>query len=458
MSNQITLQNIKNIYFLGIGGIGMSALARYFNTIGVSVKGYDKTPSALTDTLIAEGISIVFEDSIDLLDKDADLVVFTPAIPKNHLQYNWYLENQYNVRKRAYVLGLLTQNTYCIAVAGSHGKTTVSSMIAHILNETTGCTAFLGGIANNFQSNYICSNTQIVVVEADEYDRSFMTLKPNITVVTAIDTDHLDIYENFENIVKEFKAFALNNAEDGLLVLNESTAHLQLNPAVKSITYAFKSGNVKVSKYAIDQATFTFDVVFENEIIEDIKLHLPGWHNVENALAAIIVAKQMKISNEDIIKALGCFKGIYRRFEYKAQKNNWIYIDDYAHHPNEVKALLSSVKEMYPNYIITAIFQPHLFSRTKDLANDFGVQLSIADTVVILPIYPARELPMEGVSSQLILDHVSAKNKQIIDKDNILKYVQTNLNQNEKTVLLTIGAGDIDRLVPQIADWINQIQ
>jgi len=455
MSNKITYQNINNIYFLGIGGIGMSALARYFNANGKNVKGYDKTPSPLTDKLIAEGIEICFEDDINLLDKETDLVVYTPAIPKDHKQYHWYLDNKYEVRKRSYVLGLITQDTFCIAVAGSHGKTTVSSMIAHILNETIGCTAFLGGIVNNFESNYINSNSEIVVVEADEYDKSFMTLKPNIAVVTSVDTDHLDIYGSFENIVKEFRDFARLLGKDGVLIEHSSIEHLDLNTEVSTLSYGLEEGQVEIITYDIEDGKYYFDVDFFFEEILGFELALPGTHNMENALAAIAVAKSMEIKNEDIVKALASFKGIYRRFEKRVETENLVYIDDYAHHPNEVKALLNSVKEMYPESEVTAIFQPHLFSRTKDLALEFAEQLSLADQVVLMPIYPARELPMEGVTSSLILDKVSHKNKQIVEKEELLDFVKKNIKPNKKQVILTIGAGDIDRFINPITDLLK---
>ncbi len=451
-------ENIKNIYFLGIGGIGMSALARYFNANGKKVKGYDKTKSPLTEKLTAEGIEICFEDDIDLLDKETDLVVYTPAIPKDHQQYNWYVENGFEVRKRSYVLGMLTEGTFCIAVAGSHGKTTVSSMIAHILNETIGCTAFLGGIVNNFESNYINSNNEIVVVEADEYDRSFMTLKPNITVITSVDSDHLDIYGSFENIIKEFREFAQLVDKEGVLIEHHSVAALNLNDEVSTLSYGLDGGEVEIASYDIEDGKYLFDVDFFFEDINDFELSLPGAHNMENALAAIAVAKSMHIPNRKIKRALSRFKGIYRRFEKRAENENTIYIDDYAHHPNEVKALLESVNEMFPERKVIAVFQPHLFSRTKDLASDFAKQLSLADEVILLPIYPARELPIEGVSSNLILKDIKSKQKIIVEKEALLEHIKITLNNlKQKNVLLTVGAGDIDRFLKPISEMIEGI-
>jgi len=440
---------LNNIYFIGIGGIGMSALARYFNANGKKVTGYDKTPSPLTKKLEAEGIEIHFEDNIELLDKNADLVVYTPAIPKDQKILSWYKNNDFNLQKRSQVLGMLTQDMYCIAVAGSHGKTTISSMIAHILNETIGCTAFLGGIVTNFGSNYINSNNKIVVVEADEYDRSFMTLRPDITIITSIDTDHLDIYGNYENILKEFKEFSRLNAEDGLLIANHSVEDLKLNEKTTQVSYGIDKGDIQVENYRIENGKYFFDVNFGEDTIKNFELNLAGKHNVENAVSAIIVAKTLNISDEEIRKSLASFKGIYRRFEKRAENENTIYIDDYAHHPNEVKALLNSVKELYPNKKIVAIFQPHLFSRTKDLAEDFAEHLSLADEVLLLPIYPAREKPMKGVTSKLILKNIQIK-AEIIEKEDLINKIKEISNEKLDKVILTIGAGDIDRFIQPI--------
>ena len=459
MNNTI---NINQIYFIGIGGIGMSALARYFNANGKKVTGYDKTPSPLTEKLQAEGIEIHFEDDIKNLDKNADLVVYTPAIPAEQKILSWYKENSYNLQKRSQVLGMLTQDTFCIAVAGSHGKTTVSSMIAHILNETIGCTAFLGGIATNFGSNYINSNNKTVVVEADEYDRSFMTLSPDITIITSIDTDHLDVYGNYENIVKEFKEFAQLNAEDGLLIANHSIADLKLNENTTQISYGIDKGNIQVENYRIVDGRYYFDLLgldVGSGKLEDnshlptssFQLNLPGKHNVENAVSAIIVAKTMNISNKEIKKALASFKGIYRRFEKRIDTEKLVYIDDYAHHPSEIKAFLESVKELYPKKKIHAIFQPHLFSRTKDLAEDFAKYLNLADEVLLLPIYPAREKPLLGVSSGLILKNIKTK-AEIIEKKDLIDKIKEIKKEKKDKVILTIGAGDIDRFVSLIVE------
>ncbi|MGB1248889.1 MAG: UDP-N-acetylmuramate--L-alanine ligase, partial [Chitinophagales bacterium] len=390
-------------------------------------------------------------DNLDLLDKDASLVIYTPAIPKEHKQFNWYKDNDYRVLKRSQVLGEISKDKFCIAVAGSHGKTTVSSMIAHIVNETKGCTAFLGGIATNFGTNYIHSGKEIMVVEADEFDRSFMTLHPNIAVVTSIDSDHLDIYGSLENIQAEFHAFTNLLDEKGALIAKKDLTVHGNHTGAKSMSYDIEAdANIKAINYKIIDGTYHFDIDFDGEIVEGLELSLGGKHNVENAIAAIVVAIELGIEKEEIKKALASFKGIYRRFE-KRVDGDTVYIDDYAHHPNEVKALLNSVKELYPNQKITCIFQPHLFSRTKDLAIDFGTQLSIADEVILLPIYPARELPIEGVTSDLILQEIKHSQKSIKTREEVLDYVK-DINHG---VILTVGAGDIDRLVPGIEKIIK---
>jgi UDP-N-acetylmuramate--alanine ligase len=381
----IAFNNIQSVYFLGIGGIGMSAIARYFNAKGIQVSGYDKTPSELTNTLIAEGIAIHFEDSIDLLNPKADLVIYTPAIPKDHQQMNWYLNKGFTLYKRAQVLGMISKESFCIAVAGSHGKTTVSSMIAHILHENGGCTAFLGGIATNFQSNYIQSSNKYVVVEADEYDRSFLTLSPNIAVITAIDSDHLEIYGSLENIENEFIHFAQKIEENGTLILQENYQHIE-NRLPKSLQVFHYGQNPQsdfyLKKYSVNEGVFTFSIQTKDSELTDCKAHFGGIHNLENATAAAAVCKTLGLSNEAIQKSLLSFKGIKRRFEKHVDNNFCVYIDDYAHHPQEIKALLDSITFLYPEKEILAIFQPHLFSRTQDLCAEFGQELYKAHEVI----------------------------------------------------------------------------
>ena len=448
--------NISNVYFLGIGGIGMSALARYFNAKGVKVVGYDKTPSALTDTLIEEGISIHFEDSVEQLVSNTELVIYTPAIPKDNVQMNWYLDNGFTLYKRAQILGLISQNHFCIAVAGSHGKTTVSSMIAHILNEADGCTAFLGGIASNYNSNYIHTSGKYMVVEADEYDRSFLTLSPNIAVITAIDSDHLEVYGSLENIEHEFINFTNKILDEGILVLNEDYKHIEgkVKDGLRILNYGHGPQNdYRLVSYSVLEGKFHFTLETKaNELLE-LMANFGGIHNLENATAAIAVCKEIGIANEPIQRAMASFKGIKRRFEKHVDNYNYIYIDDYAHHPMEIRALIHSVKFLYPNKEILAVFQPHLFSRTKDLQLEFAEELSKADELILLAIYPARELPMAGVSSDLILKHVALKKKAIVEKENLLVAIKKSAKGK---VVLTIGAGDIDRFVNPLIELLNE--
>lgn len=468
----ISLSKISNIYFIGIGGIGMSALARYFNSLGIKVSGYDKTPSPLTNQLKNEGIDISFDDSIDTLDIDADLVVYTPAIPSNHLQYNWYKNKNYQLHKRSVVLGAITQNKFTIAVAGSHGKTSVSSMIAHLLVEMGyNTTAFLGGITKNYNSNYVRGNenstlkikeykgdTEIIVVEADEFDRSFLTLHPNIAVLTSIDTDHLDIYGSFENIQKEF--FAFIKQVNGELIAHRNI-DIPKEVIKKHINYSLKdtTANFHTLNYTIKNGSQFFDLAYSfiDTIFENFKLNIGGTHNAENMLAALTALDyvinyekgNIDVQIEKLRKAVSTFKGIKRRFDIQLAINNYIYIDDYAHHPEEIKALLTSVQLLFPKKNIVAIFQPHLFSRTQDLCAEFAEQLSKADDVILLPIYPARELPIEGVTSHIILDKINTKNKKVVEKEDLLNELK---KVKKGSVVLTIGAGDIDRFVEPIKE------
>ena len=447
---------ISSVYFLGIGGIGMSALARYFNEKGVEVVGYDKTPSPLTDTLIQEGIRIHFEDSEDTLVKDTQMVIYTPAIPKDNVQFNWYQNNGFTLYKRSQVLGLISQNHFCIAVAGSHGKTTVSSMIAHILHGDEGCTAFLGGIASNYNSNYIHSSDKYMVVEADEFDRSFLTLSPNIAVITSIDSDHLEVYGSLENIENEFIHFTNKIVEGGKLVLNENYKHIEtrLNPKLSLVNYGHGALNTyQLLNYEVKEGKFHFSILCQGGERLNLEASFGGIHNLENACAAIAVCKEIGISNEAIVKGIASFKGIKRRFEKHVDNESCIYIDDYAHHPKEIKALMNSVKFLYPDKEILAVFQPHLFTRTQDLHEEFAAELSLADEVLLLPIYPARELPIEGVSAKLILDKITSPNKAIIQKEALL----ASLKEKAKgKLILTIGAGDIDRFVSPLKALLDE--
>lgn len=459
------LKDIKKVYFLGIGGIGMSALARYFKSLGADVTGYDKTQTFLTDELEREGIHVIFEDNLNLYPKEIDLVVYTPAIPKDHKGLFFYKDNNYELRKRSEVLGIISADRFTIAVAGSHGKTTVSSMIAHILIQSGfKTTAFLGGICNNYNSNYIRSEGskvlsfgqdlgEMAVIEADEFDRSFHCLAPNMAVITAVDTDHLDIYGTKQKIDEAFIEFTNKISEEGFLAIKSQQSIENKLPVLDKAFYSLHdtTSDVYCPQYWVTHGGYLFHVNYFGTEIKNLRLNIGGFHNIENAIAAITIAKELKISNEDIKSALASFKGIKRRFEKVFENDKVIFIDDYAHHPEEIRVFVESVREIYPKKKITAIFQPHLFSRTKDLAQEFAEQLSKADEVVLLDIYPARELPMEGVTSDLIFNQLTCTEKSLIKKDELIDFVK---NRNFE-VLLTIGAGDIDKYLHPIAEILK---
>lgn len=445
----------KCIHFLGIGGIGMSALARYFKLQGAEVSGYDKTPTALTDELIKEGISITFTDDEPNTPTHVDLVIYTPAIPANHWGLQFYKSNNYNLKKRSEILGLISADMFTIAVAGSHGKTTVSSMIAHILTESGfGCTAFLGGIAVNYNSNFIAGKNDVAVIEADEFDRSFHRLSPDMAVVTAVDTDHLDIYGTKEAIDEAFVTFTEKIAEEGFLVIKHNQSIQDKLPVLDKAFYALNDleADVYCDKYWVVDGGYLFQISYYEKVIKGFRLSIGGFHNIENAIAAITIAKELGITDENIKHALKTFKGIKRRFEKVLETPPCVYIDDYAHHPEEIRVLLESVQELYPGKAITAVFQPHLYSRTRDLASGFGEALSYADHVILTEIYPARELPIEGVTSELILPHIKHPHKKVVAYNDVLQY----LSKQKFDVLVTIGAGDIDKLVLPIKDMLLQ--
>ncbi|BDB53835.1 UDP-N-acetylmuramate--L-alanine ligase [Flavobacterium ammoniigenes] len=441
----MNLNQIHNVFFIGIGGIGMSALARYFKTIGKNVSGYDKTPSMLTDELIASGIDIHFEDRIDLIPKDYytenTLVIITPAVPITHSQWNFFLEREYQVKKRAEVLGIITKDTFCFAVAGTHGKTTTSSILGHILFESgADVTAFVGGIVENYNSNLIGTGKTVTVVEADEFDRSFLHLHPNIACVTSMDADHLDIYGTSEQIEASFVEFA-NKVEDKsqLFITNELP--------IEGVTCAVNEEAVyKAFNVRVGNGSYVFDVQTPTETIKDIAFGLPGRHNLMNALMALAMAKTFGTSSDAIAKALASFKGIRRRFSYQIKTSNMVYIDDYAHHPTEINAVHQAVRELYPGQKVLAIFQPHLFSRTKDFADDFAKSLSQFDEVVLLDIYPARELPMEGVTSQWLMNKMTNEYKKLVSKEDLIPTILA----SDARIVVTIGAGDLGEMVPSI--------
>ncbi|MDD2820813.1 MAG: UDP-N-acetylmuramate--L-alanine ligase [Flavobacterium sp.] len=447
----MNLNQIHNVYFVGIGGIGMSALARYFKAIGKQVSGYDKTPSILTSELIESGISIHFEDSVALIPKeyqpDNTLVIITPAVPKSHAEWNYFLDQKYEVKKRAEVLGIITKDTFCFAVAGTHGKTTTSSILGHILYESgADVTAFIGGIVENYNSNLIGTGKTITVVEADEFDRSFLHLHPNIACITSMDADHLDIYGTSEAIEASFVEFADKITDKTKLFI---TKELPIEGVTCSVNEdaVFKAFNVR-----IDNASYVFDVQTPTEILKDLRFGLPGRHNLMNALMAIAMAKTYGTPTEAIAKAIASFKGIRRRFSYQIKTENLVYIDDYAHHPTEINAVYQAVRELYPNQKVLAIFQPHLFSRTKDFADDFAKSLSAFDEVLLLEIYPARELPMEGVTSQWLMDKMTNNDKKLVAKEDLIPSILA----SDAPIIVTIGAGDLGELVPSIKKALNE--
>ncbi|MBI4931259.1 MAG: UDP-N-acetylmuramate--L-alanine ligase [Bacteroidetes bacterium] len=461
----MNFDNIKYVYFLGIGGIGMSALARYFNAMGKSVSGYDKTKTALTDELISEGINIHFEDNVELIQPEArsqkpeTLVVLTPAVPKEHSELKYFQKNGYIIKKRAETLGAITEQAFTIAVAGTHGKTTTSSLIAHILKSSeVDCTAFLGGITQNYGTNLLLSEKlkkkkskikPIIVVEADEYDRSFLTLHPDIAVITSVDADHLDIYGDKKQMEETYAQFSSQVKDGGLLVIKKGVDKVLLvEKNENKITYSLQhSSDYYARKIAIKKGDYIFDVVTPEQTIRGVVLGIPGKHNVENAVASVAVAQRMNVYSGNIKNALASFKGVKRRFEYHIKTSNLVYIDDYAHHPEELRACISAVKEMYPQKKITGVFQPHLFTRTRDFANEFARSLELLDELILLDIYPAREKPIEGVTSEMLLSKVRTKNKKLVSKKELVKEIK----ERKVEVLITLGAGDIDTLVEPIA-------
>ncbi|MFT4017387.1 MAG: UDP-N-acetylmuramate--L-alanine ligase [Agriterribacter sp.] len=453
------LKDIQKVYFIGIGGIGMSALARYFKSLGKDVSGYDRTETTLTQQLTAEGINIHYTDDVELAPKDADIVVYTPAIPKNHAELLYYQQHEYDLLKRSDVLGMITRSSFNICVAGTHGKTTITTMIAHILRHTGyGCNAFLGGIAANYNSNFWSSPNNVCVVEADEYDRSFLKLSPDIAVISAMDADHLDIYGTAEEMENAFIAFAGKIKKNGTLFSKFGLEH-ELK-ADHHYTYSIQQwrADIHAENIRSNNGGYLFDVKTPQVLIKDIRLYMGGLHNVENVSVAIGVAKALNIDDEKIKAAVADFKGVKRRFEYivpVADGDGIVYVDDYAHHPAELEALLSGAKLLFPQKKCTVIFQPHLFSRTKDFADAFAASLDLADETVLLPIYPARELPMEGVTSEMILSRMKNPNKSIKSKEGLMDWVEHDYKQNKNALLITAGAGDIDKLIEPIKKIIT---
>jgi UDP-N-acetylmuramate--alanine ligase len=449
------LTNIKSIYFIGIGGIGMSALARYFNTQGVKVSGYDKTPTPLTDDLVKEGIQIHFEDDLSQIDKEATVIVYTPAIPADHKELNFYRDNGYNVVKRSDVLQWVTENAFTIGIAGTHGKTTTTSMTAHILRHTEyGCNAFLGGIASNYGTNFWSHEKNVVVVEADEYDRSFLKLAPNVAVVTAVDPDHLDIYGTAEEVLKAFGQYTDKIKPNGILIQKYGTVFPVNSHNKEVFTYAYNEpkASFHTSNLKVVDGSYHFDIVHPKGIMQNVVLNMGGLHNVENATAAIAIALQLGIEEEKIKAAVASFQGVKRRFEFKIKTANKVLIDDYAHHPEELNALISGVRSLYPNEKMVLVFQPHLYSRTQDQAAGFIDVLSKADEVILLPIYPARELPIPGVSSDILLDKMTVAKKTVMSKEQLFDWAATT---NDKLIVMA-GAGDIDACITKVKEIFSK--
>ncbi|OIN57189.1 UDP-N-acetylmuramate--L-alanine ligase [Arsenicibacter rosenii] len=459
----MSLDTIKYVYFLGIGGIGMSALARWFGINGFEVAGYDRTPTALTKTLQEEGMSIHFEDDIDLIPEHflanphETLIIYTPAIPKTHRELLYLTENGFTLQKRSQVLGLLAGQMRTAGIAGTHGKTTTSSMVAHILRVAqVNSAAFLGGITQNYGTNFLLNEptedlkSVVCVVEADEFDRSFLTLYPNIAVVTSTDADHLDIYGDKNAVLESFSAYVSQIEPEGVLFQKKG---LLLKDKTKATVYEYSlhEGDYFSKNLRIEDARFVFDLVYPGGVIASIKMIVPGFHNVENAIAAGAVALALGVGPDTICEALSTYRGVKRRFEYIVETDAHVLIDDYAHHPAEVDAFLTSVKALYPDRELTAVFQPHLFTRTRDFAPEFAQSLSIADSVFLLDIYPARELPIEGVTSNIIFAEITAEKKQLCSKKELLTIVKS----EKPSLLVTIGAGDIDQMLPDLKDILT---
>lgn len=432
----------------------MSALARYFKWKGATVSGYDKTPTVLTNALQQEGIAVHFTDDVSLIDKNADIVVYTPAIPNDHAEYNFLLNNGYLLLKRSEVLGLITRDCFTVCVAGTHGKTTTSAMIAHILRASNyGCNAFLGGISANYNTNFWSSTNSTCVAEADEYDRSFLQLHPDVAVITSMDADHLDIYGDESTMQDAFIEFSANIKKKGLLIRKSGIKRSNEFKGSNHITYSLNdsSADIFASDVRVKNGSYHFNLNYNGALLTEFILNMGGMHNVENAVAAVAVALYLKIDLPKIQSALSSFAGVKRRFEYILRSDKHILIDDYAHHPEELRVLINGARSLYPNKKLTIVFQPHLYSRTRDLADGFASALSLADKVWLLPIYPARETPIEGVSSDIILNKLSSAEKCLLTKEQFISAVE---NENPSLLIMS-GAGDIDMLVDTVKAKLN---
>jgi UDP-N-acetylmuramate--alanine ligase len=467
----MNIDDIKSIFFIGIGGIGMSALARFFNHKGVKVSGYDKTATPLSRKLEAEGIAVHYFDDVSLLDKSAQLVVYTPAIPATQSQLKWYQARDYKIVKRSDVLGMITQTGFNICVAGTHGKTSISTMVAHLLRHTGyGCNAFLGGVSVNYGTNFWSSANQVSVIEADEFDRSFLKLSPDISVVTSMDPDHLDIYKTADAMQQAFVDFASKTKPTGVLIRRQELVRLNEAMVRRQLTYQLEGAmenivskehehhdeedepDIYAENIEVQGNGYRFDAMVSGVAFKGVQLNTGGLHNIENMLVAITVAKLLDIKVVAIKEAVAAYKGVKRRFEYilDGSTGTPVFIDDYAHHPSELEALLKSVRNMYPGKKVAVIFQPHLFSRTKDFADGFATSLMLADEAVLLPVYPARELPMEGVTSELIGNKM--ERVTLLEKNLLNEWLQL----HPVDVLVTAGAGDIDAMIPEIKEILQK--
>ncbi len=446
----MNLEGINRVFMLGIGGIGMSAMARYFHTKGMKVAGYDQTKTKLTKELEKEGMSVIYQADISQIPWKPDLVAYTPAIPKQNEIFQHFYENETPMKKRAELLGDITSGKFTISVAGTHGKTTISALISYVLKEHgINCTAFVGGIMKNYDSNFIAGDDQIFVVEADEYDRSFLTLQPDIAIVSALDADHLDIYKSEDALRASFSAFVENIKPAGILICK---AGLPLNPVLHEVTKLTYDARDPSADYfsthvEMQEGKTTFLIHYEKHFSNRIQISLPGIYNVENSLAALLVGRRLGLKFTEMSKTMATFRGIRRRFDIIVNKPGLLVINDYAHHPKEIEALIKTTKGLYPNRKISILFQPHLFSRTRDLYVAFAKALSLADQVILLPIYPAREEAIQGISSKIIMNEIKIASKMLVEKSKILD----TLIIGEIDILLIVGAGDVDDLVYRIS-------
>lgn len=451
------LKNTGSVYLIGIGGIGMSALARYFKAQGAVVSGYDRNKTSLTDELANEGMDIVFDESNSNIPGDVDLVIYTPAVPKEHPAFSYFKEKKIPVFKRSEVLGMISDQYKTIAVAGTHGKTTTTTLTTHLLNNShSGCNAFLGGISKNYSANLILNpSSENMIVEADEYDRSFLKLHPSITIITSIDPDHLDIYDTGKQFESTFAEFATQTKANGKIILKKGIKlDFKKVEGVQIYSYSLDGeADFTVKNVVVQDSLYRFEFHTPDTIVKDLVLGIPGRFNLENAVAAMAAANLTGITADEMRSALLSFQGVVRRFDVRFRSQSLVYIDDYAHHPTEINTFYSTIKELFSDKKLTCIFQPHLYSRTRDFMKGFADSLSLFDSVILLPIYAARELPIEGITSDALLKQISCKEKVLLDKDNVTDYLRRKVSQG---VLITMGAGDIDTLVKPITQMLNE--